>query len=133
MATDLYTADVTATGGTVRSEDGSLQLDVHEATSAEGNPGGTNPEQLMAAALGSCLLESLKIAATSAGGSTEGARVRSRVTLSQDEGPGYAARYELSVTLPDAGAEPADVLRQALSICPFTKTLDAASLDVQLA
>jgi osmotically inducible protein OsmC len=130
MPTNLYTADVTATGGTVRSESGALQLDVHEAT-AGGE--GTNPEELMAAALGSCLLESLKIATSSAGGSTEGAQVQARVTLSQGEGAGYSARYELSVTLPDAGAEPGDVLQQALSICPFTKSLDADSLDVRLA
>jgi organic hydroperoxide reductase OsmC/OhrA len=131
MATDLYTADVTATGGTVRSEDGNLELDVHEATS-NGASGATNPEQLMAAALSSCLLESLKIATGTTGGSTEGAQVQSRVTLTQDAGPGYSARYELVVTLPDAGADPDDVLQQALSICPFTKTIDAGSLDVHL-
>lgn len=131
MATDLYTADVTASAGTARSDDGVLELDVLEATST-GDSGATNPEQLMAAALGTCLLESLKIATGTAGGSTEGAEVRSRVTLAQDDGPGYSARYELSVTLPDAGADPDDVLAQALSICPFTKTLDAGSLDVHL-
>lgn len=130
MATDLYTADVTATDGGVRSESGALQLDVHEATAGGA---GTNPEELMAAALGTCLLESLRIATSSAGGSAEGAQVRTRVTLTQADGPGYSARYELAVTLPDAGAEPGDVLQQALSICPFTKTLDAGSLDVHLA
>ena len=131
MATDLYTADVTATEGSVRSSDGALELSVHEATADHGD--GTNPEQLMAAALGSCLLESLRIATSSAGGSTDGAQVQARVVLTQDEGPGYSARYELRVTLPNAGAEPADVLQQALSICPFTKTIDAGSLDVALA
>jgi osmotically inducible protein OsmC len=131
MPTDLYTADVTASAGTARSDDGLLELDVREATSSD-DSGATNPEQLMAAALSTCLLESLKIATSTAGGSTEGAQVRSRVTLAQDDGPGYSARYELLVTLPDAGAEPGDVLQQALSICPFTKTIDAASLDVHL-
>lgn len=131
MATDLYTADVTATVGSVRSADGALEISVHEATAENGE--GTNPEQLMAAALGSCLLESLRIATSTVGGSTEGAQVEARVVLSQGEGAGYSARYELRVTLPDAGAEPGDVLQQALSICPFTKTLHAESLDVALA
>lgn len=131
MPTDLYTADVTASPGTARSDDGALELDVREATSTD-DSGATNPEQLMAAALSTCLLESLKIATSTAGGSTEGAQVRSRVTLAQDDGPGFSARYELLVTLPDAGAEPDDVLQQALSICPFTKSIDAASLDVHL-
>jgi len=132
MATDLYTADVTASGGTVRSHDGALHLDVREATSTD-DSGATNPEQLMAAALSTCLLESLKIAVGTTGGTTEGAEVRSRVTLAQDDGPGYSARYELTVTLPDAGGDPGDVLQQALSICPFTKSIDAGSLDVHLA
>ncbi|WP_432524532.1 OsmC family protein [Kineococcus sp. SYSU DK006] len=133
MATDLYTAVVTATEGSARSDDGALTVDVHEPKDLKGTGEGTNPEQLMAAALGSCLLESLKIASTSAGGSAEGASVESKVTLAEADGPGYTARYALTVTLPDAGADPQDVLDQALSICPFTKTIDAAALDVQLA
>ena len=133
MATDLYTAVVTSTEGAARSDDGVLSLDVHEPADLKGSGEGTNPEQLMAAALGSCLLESLRIASTSAGGSTQGASVESRVTLTQDDGPGYSARYALTVTLPDAGTAAGDVLQQALAICPFTKTIDAAALDVQLA
>lgn len=132
MPTDLYTADVTATEGRVRSADGSLELAVHEAT-ADTTGGGTNPEQLMAAALGSCLLESLRIATSSVGGNLDGARVDTRVVLSQGEGPGYSTRYELAVSLPNAGTEPAAVLQQALSLCPFTKTLEASSFDVTLA
>ncbi|GAB3462859.1 OsmC family protein [Kineococcus endophyticus] len=133
MADDLYTGTVTATEGSARSDDGSLSLDVHEPTALQGSGEGTNPEQLMAAALGSCLLESLRIAATSAGGSTDGASVESRVTLAAGDGAGYTARYDLSVTLPDAGGDADAVLRQALAICPFTKTIDADALQVQLA
>ncbi|NYD23040.1 OsmC family protein [Kineococcus aurantiacus] len=133
MANDLYTGTVTAREGSVSSDDGALTLDVHEPRELQGAGAATNPEQLMAAALGSCLLESLRIAATSAGGSTQGAAVESRVTLSSADGPGYTARYALSVTLPDAGGDASSVLEQALSICPFTKTLDASTLEVQLA
>ncbi|MCI2236995.1 OsmC family protein [Paenibacillus sp. TRM 82003] len=132
MTNDLYTAVVTATPGSARSDDGALSLDVNEPKTLDGPGEGTNPEQLMAAALGSCLLDSLRIAATSTGGSTEGAQVETRVTLANDE-PGYTARYALRVTLPDAGTDASAVLEQALSICPFTKTLDASALDVQLA
>ena len=133
MSNDLYTAVVTSTPGAARSDDGALAVDVSEPTALDGAGQGTNPEQLMAAALGSCLLESLKIASSTAGGSAEGASVETRVTLAEADGPGYTARYALTVTLPDAGAAPQDVLEQALSICPFTKTIDAAALDVQLA
>ncbi|WP_432510933.1 OsmC family protein [Kineococcus sp. SYSU DK001] len=132
MAHDLYTASVSATAGAVRSDDGALELEVREATSSQ-DGSATNPEQLMAAALGSCLLESLKIATSTTGGSDDGVQVQAQVTLAEAEGAGYSARYELSVTLPDAGTDPEAVLQQALSLCPFTKSIDAGSLDVHLA
>ncbi|WP_432542097.1 OsmC family protein [Kineococcus sp. SYSU DK002] len=132
MAHDLYTASVSATAGAVRSDDGALALDVREATSSQ-DGSATNPEQLMAAALGSCLLESLKIATSTTGGNGDDVQVQTQVTLSEAEGAGYSARYELSVTLPDAGTDPEAVLQQALSLCPFTKTINADSLDVHLA
>lgn len=131
MATDLYTALVTSTAGSARSDDGALVVDVHEPAELQGTGEGTNPEQLMAAALGSCLLDSLRIATSSTPDDFEGAAVDARVTLLQD-GVGYTARYVLDVSVP--GSSDADaVLAQALSICPFTKTLDAGVLTVQLA
>ncbi|WP_432498869.1 OsmC family protein [Kineococcus gypseus] len=132
MTTDLYTAVVTSSPGSARSDDGALAVDVSEPTSLDGTGEGTNPEQLMAAALGSCLLESLRIATSTTGGSLQGAQVLTHVTLAKGD-PGYTARYALRVTLPDAGTDASAVLEQALSICPFTKTLDASALDVQLA
>ncbi|NAZ86619.1 OsmC family protein [Kineococcus indalonis] len=132
MSNDLYTAVVTSTPGSARSDDGALTLDVSEPTALDGAGQGTNPEQLMAAALGSCLLESLRIAVSTTGGSVDGAQVETRVTLAQGE-PGYTARYALRVTLPDAGTDASAVLEQALGLCPFTKTLQASALDVQLA
>ncbi len=132
MTNDLYTAVVTSSPGSARSDDGALALDVSEPTSLDGTGNGTNPEQLMAAALGSCLMESLRIATSSTGGSTEGAQVETRVTLAKGD-PGYTARYALRVTLPDAGTDASAVLEQALALCPFTKTVDASVLDVQLA
>lgn len=131
MATDLYTARVTSTAGTATSDDGALSVDVHEPSELQGTGEGTNPEQLMAAALGSCLLESLRIATSSTSDDFEGASVEARVVLTQD-GIGYTARYELEVAVP--GSSDADaVLEQALSICPFTKTLDGSTLTVRLA
>ncbi|WP_432574175.1 OsmC family protein [Kineococcus sp. SYSU DK005] len=132
MSNDLYTAVVTSTPGAARSDDGALAVDVSEPTALDGAGQGTNPEQLMAAALGSCLLESLRIAVSTTGGSVDGAQVETRVTLAKGD-PGYTARYALRVTLPDAGTDASAVLEQALALCPFTKTVDDAALDVQLA
>jgi len=133
MTSDLYTATVVSTPGAARSEDGALELEVHEPRALQGVGEGTNPEQLMAAALGSCLLESLRIAASSAGQGVEEAQVESKVTLTAGEGLGYSASYSLVVTLPDAGDRAQSVLDQALSICPFTSTIDSEALDVRLA
>ena len=132
MAKDLYTAVVTATPGAARSSDDALSVSVHEPSELGGPGDGTNPEQLMAAALGSCLLESLRIAASTRGASIDDASVESRVTLASDDGPGYTAAYELRVSLPGVD-DAAGVLAEAESLCPFTKTLDATKLDVQLA
>ena len=132
MPQDLYTAVVTATPDSSRSSDDALSVSVHEPSELGGKGEVTNPEQLMAAALGSCLLESLRIAASERGASIDDASVESRVTLATDSGPGYTAAYELRVSLPgveDAGS----VLAAAQALCPFTKTIDADRLDVQLA
>jgi len=131
MATDLYTARVTSTPGSAKSDDGALVVEVHEPSELQGTGEGTNPEQLMAAALGSCLLDSLRIATSSTPDDFAGTAVDARVTLTQD-GVGYTARYELEVSVP-ASSDADAVLQQALSICPFTKTLDAGALTVRLA
>ncbi|MBY6677239.1 MULTISPECIES: OsmC family protein [unclassified Rhodococcus (in: high G+C Gram-positive bacteria)] len=129
MSQDLYTATVTATDGSISSSDDVLSLDVHEPSDLGGPGGATNPEQLMAAALSSCLLESLRIAVGTAGGSLEGASVEGQVTLSSADGAGYDAAYRLGVTLPGVD-NPGDVLEQARSICPFLKTV--TGVDVTL-
>ncbi|GAA4962238.1 OsmC family protein [Kineococcus glutinatus] len=132
MPEDLYTAVVTATPGAARSSDDALSVTVSEPGELGGSGDGTNPEQLMAAALGSCLLESLRIAASTRGASIDDASVEARVTLASASGPGYTATYALQVSLPGV-EDAAGVLAEAQSLCPFTKTLDASTLDVQLA
>lgn len=130
MANTLYNTTVTATPGSIEADDGGLSLEVHEPAELGGEGGATNPEQLMAAALASCLLESIRIAAGTAGESIEKVSVEGSVTLTDTSGVGYDAEYALTVSLPDF-AHPDDVLKQAVSICPFLKSLDG--VDVTLA
>lgn len=130
MTNTLYTATATATPGAVEAPGGALSLEVHEPTELGGPGGGTNPEQLMAAALASCLLESLRIAASTSGGNIDNASVEGSVTLTDTDGVGYDAEYSLRVTLPDAES-PKDVLDQAVSICPFLRSVNG--VDVSLA
>ncbi|MGA9872200.1 MAG: OsmC family protein [Rhodococcus sp. (in: high G+C Gram-positive bacteria)] len=130
MANNLYTATVTAKPGSVESSGGALSLEVHEPTELGGAGGATNPEELMAAALASCLLESVRIAAGTAGESFDNVSIEGEVTLTDTDGVGYDAAYSLSVTLPDFAA-PDDVLKQAKSICPFLRSVQG--VDVVLA
>jgi lipoyl-dependent peroxiredoxin len=130
MSTTLYTATVTATPGSVEASDGALSLEVHEPTELGGSNRSTNPEQLMAAALASCLLESVRIAAGTAGETIDDVSIEGSVSLTDTDGVGYDARYSLAVSLPNF-ANPDNVLAQATSICPFLKNTD--DVDVTLA
>ncbi|GGG00698.1 hypothetical protein GCM10007304_13300 [Rhodococcoides trifolii] len=112
------------------SSDNALDLSVHEPTELGGPGEATNPEQLMAAALGSCLIESLRIALGTTGESVDDVTVDSTVTLTDSDGPGYESRFQLRVSIPSA-SNPSDVLAQATSICPFLKSVDG--VDVALA
>lgn len=129
MSTDLYLATVTATAGSVTSSDGFLSLDVHEPSELGGPGGSTNPEQLMAAALSSCLVESLRIAVGTVGGSVDHMAVEATVTLTDTDGSGYGATSVLRVSIPGVD-NPQDVLAQAVSICPFLKNNDTTSVSL---
>lgn len=130
MTETLYTTTATATDGSVTTEDGAFSIDVHEPSDVGGPGKGTTPEQLMAAALSSCFIESLRIAVGTSGGSLDGASVEAEVSLSNAEGAGYDAAYRLTVSLPGVD-NPGDTLEQARSICPFVKTVQG--VDVALA
>lgn len=130
MSNDLYSANVTATVGAVTSSDGFLSLNVHEPEEVGGPGGAVNPEQLMAAALSTCLVESLRIAVGTAGGSLEHMSVEASVTLTDSEDAGYDSTMSLRVSIPGVD-NPEDVLSQATSICPFLKNV--SGVDVALA
>lgn len=127
MPTNLYTATVTAVPGSVKSSDDELSVNVHEPTELGGPGGSTNPEQLMAAALASCLIEALRIAAGTAGETVDGAAVEASVTLSDTDSVGYSAGFSLRVSLPDS-ENPNDTLSQAMSICPFLKAVEGVNV-----
>jgi lipoyl-dependent peroxiredoxin len=129
MNLKLYTATVTATAGAVSSDDGALELAVHEPQQIGGAGGSTNPEQLMAAALGSCLIESLRIALGTVGADVADVSVSVDVTLTDAEGSGYDADYSLRASIPGVD-RPEDVLSQAVSICPFLKNLANAEVSL---
>ncbi|TFI41404.1 osmotically inducible protein OsmC [Rhodococcus sp. 1R11] len=125
MTTELYTATVSATATGVTSDDGVLSLSVREPAELGGPGEATNPEQLMAAALSSCLVESLRIALGTVGGSVDELAVKGTVVLTDSD-----AKFALSVSLPGTD-NPEAVLAQATSICPFLKVIDAVDVTLE--
>jgi len=120
----LYTAEVTATGGRdghIKSSDGTLNLDIHTPMEMGGQGGGTNPEQLFAAAWGPCYLGALGSVAKTAGVDTTEATVKVQVSFNKD-GNAYALSAELDVHIPGISTEEAQSLAdKAHKACPYSK------------
>lgn len=133
IATNLYTTSVTSTGGrdgSVRSDDGIVDLPL-KAPQELGGPGGaTNPEQLFAAGYAACLHSALVLVASSQGVDTTGSTVQATTRLGKDDGGAYTLAVELTVSLPQADEETrARVLEQAHQTCPYSRAT-AGNIEV---
>ena len=119
----LYTATATAIGGrdgTVKSDDGLLDVKVTPPKSLGGQGGATNPEQLFAAGYAACF------------GSAVGhvARLQKlnpgpiEITAKVDIGPagkGFGLQVELIATIPDLPRDQAQKLVEAAhEVCPYS-------------
>ena len=129
MTRQVHRAAATASDGTVSTDDGRIRTAVRAAREAERSDDATSPEHIMAAALASCLLQSVTVAGSSQHVDTSGASVEATVTLESGEGSGYVSAFELALTGLD-GDVAERVLEQATQICPFTKALDGRRLTV---
>ena len=133
----LYTATATAIGGrdgTVKSDDGLLDVKVTPPKSLGGQGGATNPEQLFAAGYAACF------------GSAVGhvARLQKlnpgpiEITAKVDMGPagkGFGLQVELIATIPDLPRDQAQKLVEAAhEVCPYSNaTRGNIVVDVHLA
>ncbi|MFI9011858.1 OsmC family protein [Actinosynnema sp. NPDC053489] len=103
--TGLYTARAVSRDDAVSVEGATPdRLAVHSPGELGGPDGGWNPERLYAAALATCLHQSLVLVSSSAGVDTADASVRAEVTLRTDDGGAYHLDAALRVDLP--GADP---------------------------
>ncbi|KKI17527.1 organic hydroperoxide resistance protein [Sphingomonas sp. Ag1] len=133
----LYTTKVTAVGGrsgTVRSEDGILDLSLAMPKELGGKGGATNPEQLFAAGYAACF-ENAVIHVT------RGKAVKVRdddieviadVGLQPAAGGGFALTVALDVTI--AGVDQAqaqEIVQAAHAICPYSNAV-RGNVDVAL-
>jgi Ohr subfamily peroxiredoxin len=117
------TPTITSIGGrdgTVRSEDGLLDLQVAPPTEMGGPGGKTNPEELFAAGYAACFHSALKRVAADKKVPIGKSIVEAHVSIGQ-EGSGYSLAVELHAILPGADAGQAEeVMRGAHLICPYS-------------
>lgn len=130
-----YTAQVHSVGGReghVRSDDGVLELATRKPVESGGPGGGTNPEQLFAAAYGACYGGSIKFVADKQGlALPAGWSVEAAISMNV-EGGGVFLSVGLTVNLPGMDAEKAQKLAQTShGACPYSKAVKG-NVEVEL-
>ncbi|GGS55113.1 MULTISPECIES: OsmC family protein [Actinokineospora] len=129
--TKLYsTAAVSRDGGRVEVDGAEPDsLAIVQPAELGGSGGGWDPERLYAAALATCLHQSLVIVASSGGHDTSGSSVRAEVTLGESGAEAYDLRARLVVALPNVDTDDRrQLVDQAVGHCPL-----AGGWDVSLA
>ncbi|GAA3462660.1 OsmC family protein [Saccharothrix longispora] len=98
-ATNLYSTTAVSGPGAVRVDDS--ELPVAAPPELGGPGGGWNSEQLYAAALATCLHQSIELIASSGGDDTSGCTVSAGVTLRHEGAEKYDVEARLKVELPN--------------------------------
>lgn len=134
----LYSTKVTAIGGrsgTVRSEDGLLDLDLALPAGLGGKGGATNPEQLFAAGYAACF-ENAVIHVTrnkAAKVKDDDIKVVAEVGMSPNGSGGFALSVALDVAI--AGVDQAaaeEIVQAAHAVCPYSNAVKG-NIDVAIA
>jgi Ohr subfamily peroxiredoxin len=128
----LYSTKVTASGGeaeharasgVLRSDDGNLDLALRLPPELGGEGGGTNPEQLFAAAFAACFHGALNLLAAKKGIAIRGSTVQASVAFGRDPIDGlYMLTADVRIHLPGIDKSLAEELvRSTERICPYAK------------
>ncbi|MDC0674785.1 Ohr family peroxiredoxin [Nannocystis radixulma] len=128
----LYTTTVRVSGGeaeharasgVARSDDGNLRVDLRLPAELGGGGGGTNPEQLFAAAYAACFHGALSLLATRANIPIPGASVTVSVAFGRDPDDGlFMVTADVAIDLPGVDREIAEELvRNTERVCPYAK------------
>jgi lipoyl-dependent peroxiredoxin len=121
-----YTAHATSSGGgrdgAVRSDDGVVDLEVKYPPELGGPGGGTNPEQLFAAAYSACFHGALRLVAGKEKVTVpDGATVEAAIGIGPDD-TSFAITATLTASLPGLDqAQADDLLAKAHQVCPYSK------------
>src|ERR1700678_4422185 len=125
----LYTAKVTATGGrhgSIRSNDGLLDLNLAMPKALGGRGGATNPEQLFAGGYGACFENALLRVGREAGHrfSDQDIQVTAEVGLSKNPTGAFVLSATLFVTIAGVDQQTAATLVEgAHHICPYSNAI----------
>ena len=128
----IYSTTVTVTGGDAdhgrasgiaRSDDGNLHVDLRMPTELGGNGGGTNPEQLFAAAFAACFHGALNLLAAKHGIEVRDSQVQVSVAFGRDPTDGlFMLTAEVRISLPGVEKSLAQrLVRNTERICPYAK------------
>lgn len=134
----LYSTKVTAVGGrsgTVRSEDGLLELNLALPSGLGGKGGATNPEQLFAAGYAACF-ENAVIHVTrnkAAKVKDDDITVVAEVGMSPNGSGGFALSVALDVAITGIDQATAEeIVKEAHSVCPYSNAVKD-NIDVAIA
>ena len=128
MASTLYTAQATVTGGRDQghgeTSDGALDVQLRTPTEMGGEGGGTNPEQLFAVGYAACFEGALGVVARREKVDLGAVSIASSVSLITTENRGFNVAVGLDVTLPgiDDGDRAVAIVRAAHQVCPYSNT-----------
>ncbi len=128
----LYSATVAVSGGeaehgrasgVVRSDDGNLDLNLRLPDELGGSGGGTNPEQLFAAAFAACFHGALCLLAARSNIETAGTVVKVSVAFGRDPIDGlFMLTADVRIHIPGIEKSRAEELvRSTERICPYAK------------
>jgi Ohr subfamily peroxiredoxin len=128
----IYSTVVTVSGGeaehgrasgVARSDDGNLNVQLRLPTALGGDGGGTNPEQLFAAAYAACFHGALNLLAAKNKIPVHDANVQMSVTFGRDPVDGlFMLTADIRIHLPDVEKSVAEELvRNTERFCPYAK------------
>jgi lipoyl-dependent peroxiredoxin len=133
----LYSTKVTASGGrhgSIRSEDGLLDLKLALPRALGGKGDATNPEQLFAGGYAACFENALLHVSRDAGHrfANDDIGVAARIDLSRDETGGFVLAAALAVGIAGVDRQTAEQLVQdAHAICPYSNAI-RGNVDVAI-
>ena len=138
MAEPVYSTKVTATGGrhgTIRSQDGLLDLKLALPRTLGGKGDATNPEQLFAGGYAACFENALFHVSREARRhfADSDIEVVAQIGLSRNESGAFLLSAALAVTMAGVDQKTAEQLVDgAHAICPYSNAIKG-NVDVQIA